>query len=143
MFTNGRPQRDFLCCTHLTVSTETFPNVLRQDAAGNLYGATYGDGANNDGTIFKITSAGAFTVLHTFPTGTYGPTGSLTLDSSGAIYGTTYDSVFKITAGGVESVIYSGAVGAGLVMDKTGNLYGTTGNGGTNQLGSVYKLTKK
>lgn len=120
----------------------SLPNVLRQDAAGNLYGATAGDGTDNDGTVFKITSAGAFSVLYTFPTGDDGPTGSLTLDSSDNIYGTTGGSVFKITAGGVESVIYNGGSGAGLVMDKSGNLYGTNGQG-ANGLGSVYKLTKK
>jgi uncharacterized repeat protein (TIGR03803 family) len=120
----------------------SFPEVLRQDASGNLYGATAGDGTDNNGTIFKITSTGAFSVLHTFPIGTDGPSGNLTLDSSDNIYGTTGGSVFEVTAKGVESVIYSGAVGAGLVMDKSGNLYGTTSEG-ANGLGSVYKLTKK
>lgn len=118
------------------------PNVLRQDASGNLYGTTAGDATDNSGTVFKISSAGTFSVLYTFPTGADGPSGNLTLDSSDNIYGTTANSVFKLTASGVESIIYSGEAGAGLVMDKSGNLYGTTDEG-ANGLGSVYKLTKK
>lgn len=125
----------------------SYPAVLRQDAAGDLYGSTAGDGTDNDGTVFKITAEGVFSILYTFPTGTEGPPfygAGLTLDSSDNVYGTTSDSVFKIAApGNVESVIYSGIVGVGLLMDKSGNLYGTTYNGGANGLGSVYKLTKE
>jgi uncharacterized repeat protein (TIGR03803 family) len=116
----------------------SLPNVLRQDAAGDLYGTTAGDGTDNIGTVFKITSKGVFSVLYTFPIGAEGPTGGLTLDSSENIYGTTSGSVFKISSRGVESVIYSGTVGAGLVMDTSGNLYGTTTYGGSKQLGSVF-----
>ncbi len=119
-----------------------FPQVLRQDAAGDLYGTTDEGGASDNGTVFKITAKGTFSVLYTFSVGTDGPTGNLTLDSSGNIYGTTAGSVFKITPKGVESEIYSAEIGAGLVMDKSGNLYGTTSSGGLNSLGSVYKLTK-
>jgi uncharacterized repeat protein (TIGR03803 family) len=89
------------------------------------------------------------------------PYGSLVADSSGNLYGTTYEGgtsgygeVFKLTNSGgtwTESVIYSflgtsnsdGAYPvAGLVFDTNGNLYGTTYQGGTNSQGTVFELTK-
>jgi uncharacterized repeat protein (TIGR03803 family) len=85
-------------------------------------------------------------VLHSFaggPDGTY-PYAGLVGDSAGNLYGTTLyggaygaGTVFKVTAAGVESMLYSftgGADGkepqAGLVRDPAGNLYGTAVYGG-------------
>lgn len=127
------------------------PTGLRQDAAGNVYGVAGGGGTHNSGTVFKVNPTGAFSTLYNFCSkascadGSF-PIGPLTLDSSGNIYGVLVSGVFKLTPGGVESLIYdSGSVlmGPGLVMDKSGNLYGTTNNGGSSGLGSVYKLTKQ
>ncbi len=127
------------------------PAGLRQDSAGNIYGVTQLGGKNNDGTVFKITSNAAFSTLYNFCSkancadGSI-PLGPLTLDSSGNIYGALVAGVFKLTSTGVETLIYnSGSVliGPGLVIDKSGNLYGTTSNGGSAGLGSVYKLTKQ
>jgi uncharacterized repeat protein (TIGR03803 family) len=66
------------------------------DAAGNLYGTTYGGGANNAGTVFELMpeTDGGWTesVLHSFElNGTDGanPYASLILDSAGNLYGTT------------------------------------------------------
>ncbi len=84
------------------------------------------------------------------------PGAPLIIDSNGNLYGTTQDggadrfgTVFKITAGDIESVLHSfpanasdGAVPeAGLVMDSGGNLYGTTMSGGAHQVGTVFKVT--
>jgi len=81
-----------------------YPNVgLVRDAAKNLYGSAEWSGpqSGTPGVLFKMTPSGAETVLFTFTGGgldrSY-PTGSLALDSSGNIYGTTY---------------YGGSVGAG------------------------------
>ncbi|MFZ0314523.1 MAG: choice-of-anchor tandem repeat GloVer-containing protein [Candidatus Korobacteraceae bacterium] len=85
-------------------------NLVR-DAAGNLYGVTWGDGAYNQGNVFKLapTSNGwTYTSLHDFSNGSDGSNalGGLTMDSSGVLYGTTYDGgsaecacgvVFEIT----------------------------------------------
>jgi uncharacterized repeat protein (TIGR03803 family) len=66
---------------------------LSFDAAGNLYG-TAGGGANNQGTIFELTPAGGGrwteSLLHTFTGGADGgsPSGGVTIDSSGNIFGT-------------------------------------------------------
>ena len=90
------------------------------------------------------------TVLHTFtglPDGAR-PLGRLLLDPAGNLYGTTtiggtigYGSVFKADSSGNESVFYSFAGPpdgneplGGLIQDAAGNLYGTTGYGGTTTL---------
>jgi uncharacterized repeat protein (TIGR03803 family) len=65
---------------------------LTFDAAGNLYG-TAGGGADNQGTIFKLTSSGSHwteSVFHTFTGALDGgnPYGGVTIDAAGNIYGT-------------------------------------------------------
>lgn len=119
---------------------------LVRDAQGNLYGTTAGGGDTGLGVVFEVTASGVEKVLHTFagtPDGNY-PYANVTLDAQGNVYGTTYyggtanaGTVFKITAAGVESVLYSfldspdGAHPvAGVVLDSKGNLYGTTIFGG-------------
>lgn len=130
---------------------------LLLDSAGNLYGAAFygGDPTCSCGTIFKIDNAGAFSVLHTF-TGPDGvnPYGTLIKDRAGNLYGTTEfggdlnaGTVFKLSAGGVLTVLHSFTGGddgnnpaGGPYMDSSGNLYGTTFNGGTANIGVIYKI---
>jgi uncharacterized repeat protein (TIGR03803 family) len=70
---------------------------LIRDSAGNLYGTTaYGGGTacfGGCGTVFKLDTTGAKTVLHTFTGGTDGalPEADLAQDSAGNLYGTTYN----------------------------------------------------
>lgn len=129
------------------------------DKSSNLYGTTAGGGANGDGTVFKLTKKGIQTVLHSFSGGPgdgAGPYGSLVMDKSGNLFGTTvgggtlgFGTVFEISSAGVYKVLYNFAGapdGAGpvasLFMDKAGNLYGTTASGGTySNSGTVYKIT--
>jgi len=99
-------------------------------------------------------------VLHSFPGGSDGsyPVAGLIADSAGNLYGTTRygganssGTVFKLTPSGgswSETVIYSFAGGndgsspaASLVMDKAGNLYGTTRFGGPASAGTVFELS--
>jgi uncharacterized repeat protein (TIGR03803 family) len=67
---------------------------LVQDSEGNLYGTTQaggtGSGFSGDGVVFKLSSTGTETVLHTFTGGTDGlqPLAGLLRDSSGNLYGT-------------------------------------------------------
>ncbi len=67
--------------------------TLTIDAAGNLYGAAYDDGANDAGMVFKLSQSNgvwSLTDLHDFDFGTaYFPYGGVTLDASGNLYGTT------------------------------------------------------
>jgi uncharacterized repeat protein (TIGR03803 family) len=130
---------------------------LVMDASGNLYGTTNQGSANGAGTVFKITPAGAESVLHSFGSGSDGanPFAGLVMDASGNLYGTTEyggansaGTVFKITPAGAESVLWSFGSGsdgaypyAGLVMDASGNLYGTTkAGGGANNKGTVFRI---
>ena len=142
------------------------------DAAGNLYGTTLGGGSqcgsSGCGTVYELTPTprGRWkeTVLHAFDNnGKDGVTpgnGALIMDASGNLYGTTevggmfhYGTVFRLTPDSngswKETILHNfkpNANGsfpiAGVVMDKAGNLYGTTTNGGTScDCGVVYKLT--
>jgi uncharacterized repeat protein (TIGR03803 family) len=129
------------------------------DAQGNLYGTTVAGGTTNSGIVFKVTSAGEETVLHSFvhPGGDgYDCVAGLVRDKNGNLYGTTHaggaslsGTVFKVTPAGTETLIYSftgGADGstpeAGLLQDAQGNLYGTTSGGGAHHFGTVFKVTQ-
>ncbi len=64
------------------------------DSAGNLYGTTAEGGSSGDGTIFKLSPTGDFTLLHSFTGGSdgRGPETGLALDpATGDLYGTTFD----------------------------------------------------
>jgi uncharacterized repeat protein (TIGR03803 family) len=93
---------------------------LIMDGSGNLYGTTEAGGADNYGTVFKLTpgSGGSYT-----------------------------ESVLYSFQGGTADGAYPQA---GLIMDNSGNLYGTTEEGGTGSCsangstigcGTVFKLT--
>jgi uncharacterized repeat protein (TIGR03803 family) len=125
------------------------------DVAGVLYGTTSAGGTRSDGTVFSLTTGGTETVLHDFTAGDVDgsePYGTL-VEVDGVFYGTTYaggangdGSVYSITPGGTESVLFSfdGTNGAnpmaGLIAVK-GVLYGTTYDGGANDLGTVFAIT--
>jgi len=127
---------------------------LTPDRAGNMYGTAFSGGANGGGgVVFKITTAGVFTVLHSFCTTgcPYDPAGPVVLDGSGNLYGTTSGGgsrnggvVYKITSAGIFETIFNAAsnqIGKNIVFDKSGNLYGVTvGAGRVNA--AVFKLTK-
>jgi len=141
------------------------------DAAGNLYGTTYSGGAHGAGAVIELSPAegGGWTeqVLWSFDSATDGqnPLGSLVLDQSGNLYGTT--SFYGPNLGGVafelspgtggvwtEQVLHSFAQGsqtattdgdapeANLILDAEGNLYGTTTGGGMDDFGTVFELVK-
>lgn len=124
---------------------------------GNFYGLTYSGGASNDGVVFKITPGGTETVLYSFagaPADGANPFGSLIQASGGSFYGMTSAGgasndgvVFRITASGTETVLYSFAGGAdgsqpggSLIQASDGNFYGMTAAGGTGNNGTVFKI---
>jgi uncharacterized repeat protein (TIGR03803 family) len=101
--------------------------------------------------------AQTFTTLYSFTGGADGehPTGSLIVDAAGNLYSTTRlggvnntGTVFKITPSGVKTVLcfFNGGPGGanpagGVIADAAGNLYGATVYGGTNDFGTVFKVT--
>ncbi len=145
--------------------------ALAQATDGSFYGTTQDGGAYGGGTVFKITSAGTLTTLYSFcPQANCadgaGPRAALVQGTDGNFYGTTtgggsgsYGTVFKITASGTLTTLYSfcsqsgctdGAEPeAGLVQATDGNFYGTTYFGGSNPdcndydygCGTVFKIT--
>lgn len=125
--------------------------------SGIFYGTTADGGTGNGGTVYSLTSAGAYKVLHNFqgePDGAL-PQNATLLYANGVLYGTTerggsnnQGAVFQITTSGQEKVLYSfkggadGAVPASGLIDVNGTLYGTTlEGGGTAYAGTVYSLT--
>lgn len=133
------------------------------DASGNVYGMTPTGGTNGLGTIYKLATNGAFTVIHTFTGGADGSNGSAgrMLWLNGRLYGAattggTYGSgvVFQLTptpAGEWEfRTLYSfrgqpdGSFPYGaLLRAASGKFYGTTYYGGQGGIGTVYELTPR
>jgi len=168
----------FLCDWNNTILWDfccgiDFPGGLTFDQAGNLYsGSFYGGDLSRYfcqdsgcGYIFQLVpSDGGWTqnVLYQFHggDGAY-PTGQLTLDQAGNVYGTTINAgyegdgdgnVFELTPSGAgywnETVLYAfqgGSDGkypyAGVVFDSSGNLYGAAAEGGANNGGTIFELT--
>jgi len=131
---------------------------LFRDAQGNLYGTTFWNGSGGWGTVFKVDTKGAETVLYNFTGAADGanPSAGLIRDSNGNLYGTTeyggsslqWGTVFKVAPNGTETA-YAFAGGSadgcnpyqGLVRDKAGNFYGTTGGCGAAGKGVVFELS--
>jgi uncharacterized repeat protein (TIGR03803 family) len=147
---------------------------LLMGRGGNLYGTAWNDGGRHHvyGTVFEVMVAtGKARILHTFTGGLDGdmPNGGLVMDAKGNLFGTTQlggrgcegsisdyvigcGSVFEIAAGTHrERILYrfkGGADGAepqgGLIIDRAGNLYGTTSSGGKDcraGCGTVFEIT--
>lgn len=136
------------------------------DSAGNLYGTTADGGTSNDGILFELIrkTGGGWSgrILHSFSNnGVDGsnPVAALTLDSSGSLFGTTRGggtygdgTVFELSPraeGGWSSrIVHSfhndGVYGrfplGALILDASGNLYGTTQSGGSSDAGIVFEL---
>ena len=131
-------------------------NGLMMGASGYMYGTASAGGTYNNGTVFRIGSAGAVKVVYAFKGGTDGasPQSSLIEDSAGRLYGTTSaggtyggGTVFRIVDS-KETILYnfgSGSDGSsplgGLTFDSAGNLYGTTSAGGANGNGTVFMIS--
>lgn len=129
---------------------------LVADKIGNVYGTTYSGGAHGHGAVFKLsvgTKKGR--ILYSFNGGDgQFPSAALVLDTAGNLYGTTleggtygFGSVFKVDATGHETVLYNFSGGidgrypvSSLLLDSSGNLYGTTRLGGRGY-GVIFKIT--
>jgi uncharacterized repeat protein (TIGR03803 family) len=131
---------------------------LAQGTDGNLYGLAEFGGTFDNGTIFKVSTAGVLLSDYSFPGGNLGaaPFGALIQAKDGNFYGTTYGgggsngegTVFKMTQAGKVSTLYTfkgGSDGrlplAGLIQATDGYLYGTTAYGGGSDAGTIFKIS--
>jgi uncharacterized repeat protein (TIGR03803 family) len=136
---------------------------LVHDSAGNLYGTATTAGSSGHGTVYRLTKTSngwQQTVLHSFAGGADGstPYAPVIFDARGNLYGTTYVGgstglgiVYRLTPKQsgfwTESILHTfkgagdGAqTFAGVVLDKNGNVFGTTLNGGKFNYGTVFEL---
>jgi len=153
-----------------TVTDGTDPTGLIQGADGNLYGTTVFGGANGLGTVYSLSLTGtAPTYIHQFPDPTatswdgtqpgllvqgadgniYVATQPLSIADGGAA-GATYGTILKVNTAGTSFSTLADFIPAlstqnfespqGLIQASNGSFYGTTFNGGTASLGSVYTV---
>ena len=127
------------------------------DAAGNMFGTTFSGGVNNLGALYMVTPSGTESVVYSFtgqPDGSHPIAGLFRDPKTGNLYGTTEyggttnnGTVFTVTPGGVEKVLYSfkgapdGANPYSSVVRAGTTIYGTTYSGGAHGYGTVFKLS--
>ncbi|HEY3776532.1 MAG TPA: choice-of-anchor tandem repeat GloVer-containing protein [Rhizomicrobium sp.] len=136
-----------------------YPGAGVIDVGGKLYGTAYQGGVHDLGIVFSINpNTGAEKVVYSFGSGTdgYFPDAPM-LNVKGTLYGTTSQggahdegTVFSLDhKTGAEKVLYSfcgqqncadGDTPSGALIDVNGLLYGTTGGGGTDDVGTVFSL---
>ena len=148
-----------------------YPNALAVNSTGDIFGTTQQGGKYNSGLIYKIEDGTwKTTVLHNFcntancADGAF-PSSGLLIDDAGNLFGTTLEGgvtsncgspgcgvVFERAVGGTYNVLYKfcslsacadgSKPKAGLLMDSSGDLFGTTSQGGTaKSWGTVFELT--
>jgi len=138
------------------------PTSLIEGADGYLYGTCAYGGPAGDGTIFKVSLAGAFTLLYSFgaPHGVNASPQALIQGTDGNLYGvapnaaddgqTTGGLFFRITTGGVFTPLHYFSEGSdrsegynstSLVQGDDGNFYVTMSIGPVSTPGAIDKLT--
>ena len=128
------------------------------DSDGNLYGFTDSGGQYTYGTVWELPhGSSSISILYSFQGSTDGsePLGTACVDSSGNIYGVTFQggqfgdgSIFEIFAANhTKADLYDFGATADdgvnpdtIVMDSNGNIFGTARNGGQYSLGNVFEL---
>ena len=123
---------------------------------GHLYGVTEHSGHDQLGTVFKVTTTGVFTTLHTFSGGADGsrPVSRLAQGADGFLYGATsaggaagFGTVFRIATTGALTTLhaFNGADGRApigpLHAASDGMIYGTSNNAGEGlPMGTVFRI---
>jgi uncharacterized repeat protein (TIGR03803 family) len=138
------------------------PTGVVQGTDGNLYGTTHAGGKYNSsgcenygcGTVFKSTTTGAFTSLHSFRlTDGALPYTPPAQAADGTFYDTTWEgptgdgTIFSITSQGKAETVYTftgiaNTPTTGLLAASDGNLYGTTAGGGACDYGFIYSISQ-
>jgi uncharacterized repeat protein (TIGR03803 family) len=123
---------------------------------GSFFGTTFSGGSLGNGVLFRVSPNGTYTVLHEFAGGSdgAGPAAPPIVGTDGLLYGATagnsstpstvyrYDR-FKAIFATIYQFDSQHGVGVNgtLVQAQDGNLYGTANQGGTNNCGTIFKLT--
>ncbi len=147
----------FTVLRHLATADGIDPHAGLTVAGSVLYGVTTGGGSQDYGTVFKINTDGSgFAVLKNFTFADGGgvvPSGHLWL-SGATLYGTAVAKfvdagvVFKIDVNGTDFTVLKqfgssdedGRTPLGGLWLSGATLYGTTLKGGTDNVGTIYKL---
>jgi uncharacterized repeat protein (TIGR03803 family) len=153
---SAAPEEKTIVSFDVTDGASPYHVVLVQGTDGNLYGTTETGGANNHGTIFRVTPGGKLTTLHSFAAteGAF-PYAGLVLGTDGNFYGTTYSggdkgegAIFKVTPTGAVTRLFTCGIGTGgtypsaaLIQGSDGKFYGTMSEGGANGDGIVFSIT--
>ncbi len=143
---------------HATMGALPYCKLL-QETDGALYGTASSGGTFDGGTVFRLNADGSgFAVLVHLDPATTGasPFAGLLQGADGLLYGTTYSggrfgygTVFRVNTDGTGFTILkdlgSSSTGArrphaGLLFGTDGDLYGTSSEGGTKAVGTVFKL---
>jgi uncharacterized repeat protein (TIGR03803 family) len=144
-------------CSLASCADGALPSMLLQAANGDIYGTATTGGANGDGTVFKLTLAGALTTVYSFCSLANCADGSLpdslVQGANGDFYGTTAQggadttdgggTIFKLTPAGKLTTLHSFCAKEGcdgfkegngpegpLVQAANGDFYGLTYGGG-------------
>jgi uncharacterized repeat protein (TIGR03803 family) len=150
-------------CSLTNCDDGAFPSgPVVQAADGNFYGTTIGGGTFNDGSVFKVTTTGKLTTIHSFDYTTTGNLGAdtnagLILGTDGNLYGTNAfggqgcvsgcGTLFKMTTAGALTTLYEFAGGSdgagpwGVAQGTGGAFYGTTPVGGSANDGTAYRVS--
>ncbi len=155
------PLASFGGSTGNTGSGYSFSGVV-VDSSDNLYGTTEYGGTFNAGTVFEVTTgSGIITNLASFSDEPGSNTGSipyagLVMDGNGNLFGTTSygglnnaGTVFEL-AQGSNTITTLAAFNRGngvepeasVILDSSGNIYGTTAGGDLEDDGTVFELPK-
>jgi len=157
-------------CSRTNCKDGRYPAGLIVDTSGNLYGTAAGGGNGNEGVVFELRKNGKLSVLYKFCARSgcvdgaapqaglayQGQQNAQLYDGISPLYGTAEDGgaynqgvVYTITSGGPESALYNFGANSDdgngpvdpVIVDTTGNLYGTTSAGGSENAGTIYSIS--
>jgi uncharacterized repeat protein (TIGR03803 family) len=139
------------------------PVGLVQAADGTLYGTAFEGGQFNGGTLFKLTPAGKFSLVHIFCSSAncadgQWPESAPIQGSDGNLYGVTLlggkadaGVLYDLTPAGRFNVVHTflcfddscnlGGEPNSVMQDAAGNLFGATGGGGAFGEGTIFEIT--
>ncbi len=116
--------------------------TLAEGTDGKFYGTAEGGGLYKEGTIFRVSPDGDFTLLYTFPQELFPHPAGLTLATDGNFYGISGAMMYRVTPSGAFTLL-QGIPANDLnfpAQASDGNFYGTSMNGGAPALGNIFEV---